>query len=171
MPDKFDYAHMKVAETYAELSSAVRARVGAIMVKDNRIISIGYNGMPAGWTNICEEMEFIEDSEDLEYPSMVAQGFVFGADKDTAGWVRQTTKPEVIHAEANAIAKLAKSNESGAGAVMYITHSPCVECAKLIYTAGVKKVFYRNEYRAAAGKEFLNKCNIELEELCEQDQK
>lgn len=170
MPNKFDYAHMKAAETYAELSSAVRAKVGAIIVKDNRIISIGYNGMPSGWTNECEEIEFIEDSEDLDYPLMVAQGFVFGADKDTAGWVRRKTKPEVIHAEANAIAKLARSNESGEGSVMYITHSPCVECAKLIYTAGIKKIFYRNEYRAAEGKEFLNRCNIEMEELCEQDQ-
>jgi dCMP deaminase len=171
MPNKFDYAHMRVAETYAELSSAKRLKVGAIIEKDNRLISIGYNGMPSGWSNECEEIEFIEDSEELNYPEMVAEGYTFGADKDTAGWVRRVTRPEVIHAEANAIAKLARSNESGEGAVMYITHSPCMECSKMIYTAGIKKVFYRNHYRNDDGLEFLKKCNIEVEELCEQEEK
>jgi dCMP deaminase len=75
------------------------------------------------------------------------------------------TKPEVIHAEANAIAKLARSSESGEGAVMYITHAPCFNCAKLIYTAGIKKVFYRNTYRSEEGIQFLNKCNIEVEKI------
>jgi dCMP deaminase len=77
----------------------------------------------------------------------------------------------VIHAEANAIAKLARSTESGEDATMYITHAPCMECSKMIYTAGIKKVFFRNQYRSEEGIEFLNKCNIEVEELCEQDVK
>lgn len=171
MPNKFDYAHMKVAETYSELSSSVRAKVGAIIVKDNRIISIGYNGMPSGWTNECEEIEFIEDTEYLDYPTMIAQGYILGADKDTAGWVKRITKPEVIHAESNAIAKLARSNESGQDATMYITYSPCMECSKLIYTAGIKKVFYKEQYRNTEGIEFLNKCNVEVEEICEQEEK
>jgi dCMP deaminase len=171
MPNKFDYAHMRVAETYAELSSAKRLRVGAIVVKDNRIISGGYNGMPAGWTNECEEIEFIEDSEHLDYEILVSQGYVFGADKDTAGWVKRVTKPEVIHAEANAIAKLARSTESGENATMYVTHAPCMECSKIIYTAGIKKIFYRDQYRSDDGIEFLKKCDIEVEELCEQDVK
>jgi dCMP deaminase len=171
MPNKFDHIHMKVAEVYAELSSATRLKVGAIIVKGNRIISIGYNGMPSGWTNECEEIEFIEDTEYLDYATLVSQGYVFGADKDTAGWVKRITKPEVIHAEANAIAKLARSTESGEDATMYITHAPCMECSKMIYTAGIKKVFFRNQYRSEEGIEFLNKCNIEVEELCEQDVK
>jgi len=171
MPNKFDYAHMKVAEIYSQLSNAKRLQVGAIIVKDNRLISIGYNGTPSGWSNECEEIEFIEDNEDLNYPEMVAEGYIFGADKDTAGWVRRVTKPEVIHAEANALAKLARSTESGENATMYITHAPCMECSKLIYTAGIKKVFYREQYRSSEGIEFLNKCKIDVEELCEQERK
>lgn len=167
MVNKFDHAHMRTAENYADLSSAKRLKVGAIVVKDNRILSIGYNGMPSGWSNECEEIEFIEDSEDLDFASMVAQGFVFGAEKETVGWARRVTKPEVIHAEMNAIAKLARSTESGEGAVMYCTYSPCMECSKLIYTAGIRKVFYRNQYRSEDGIEFLKKCNIEVEVLDE----
>ena len=131
MKPKMIDAHMKVAETYAELSTAKRLHVGALVVKDNRVISIGYNGMPAGWTNVCEDEEF-------------------------------KTKPEVLHAETNAIAKLARSNESGEGATMFITHAPCLDCAKLIYQAGISKVYYKNEYRANTGIEFLNKSNIEV---------
>ena len=131
---------MDTAERFAQLSSAVRLQVGAVVVKDNRIISIGYNGMPSGWTNECEEV--IEVHED--------------------GGVITKTKDEVIHAEANAISKLAKSGDSGDGATMFITHAPCVHCAKLIYGAGITNVYYRNFYRDDAGIEFLNKCNIEV---------
>ena len=100
---------MKTAETFAELSHARRLHVGAIVVKDDRIISIGYNGMPAGWDNDCEDT--IQHSDDT---------------------VTLKSKPEVLHAETNAIAKLAKSTESGDGAVLFVTHSPCLDCAKLI---------------------------------------
>jgi dCMP deaminase len=136
---KFVDAYMKVAETFAELSTARRLHVGAIVVKDDRIISIGYNGMPSGWDNNCE----IE----LHQP---------------IGRVDLVTKPEVLHAETNAIAKLAKSTESGDGASMFITHSPCLDCAKLIYQSGIKSVYYRNTYRSEDGIEFLKKCNIEV---------
>jgi dCMP deaminase len=115
MKEKFKRAFMQTAQTFAELSSAQRLKVGAIVVKDDRIISIGYNGMPAGWSNICEDV-----TED-------------GSLK---------TKPEVLHAESNAIAKLARSIESGDGADLFVTHSPCIECAKLIYQAGVRRVYY-----------------------------
>jgi dCMP deaminase len=131
---------MDTAERFARLSSAKRLQVGAVVVKDNRIISIGYNGMPSGWTNECEEV--IEVHED--------------------GGVITKTKDEVIHAEANAISKLAKSGDSGDGATMFITHAPCVHCAKIIYGAGITNVYYRNFYRDDAGIEFLNKCNIEV---------
>lgn len=170
MLKKIDYAHMKAAQGYAELSHAKKLRVGAIITKDDRVISIGYNGTPAGWSNECEEVEFVEDNEYLDYPLMVSQGYIFGADKDTAGWVRRETKPEVIHAEANAVAKLARSSESGDGASMYITHSPCFNCAKLIYTAGIKKVFYSEEYRNTDGIDFLKKCNVEVERICHQQE-
>lgn len=139
---KIDYAHMKAAGNYAELSYARRLKVGAIVTKEDRVISIGYNGTPKGWDNNCEN----------EIHQLT-------------GGVNLVTKPEVIHAEANAIAKLARSSESGEGAHMYITHAPCFDCAKLIYTAGIEKVFYQNAYRNEDGLEFLKKCNIEVEKI------
>ena len=142
MKQKFIDAYMKVAETFAGLSSAKRLNVGAIVVKDDRIISIGYNGMPSGWDNCCEE-EVI-----TEYESHTDSALV--------------TKAEVLHAESNAIAKLAKSPESGEGASIFITHSPCMECAKLIYQSGIATVYYKNDYRSTQGIEFLNKSNIEV---------
>ena len=123
---------MDVAERFAKLSHARRLQVGAIVVKDDRIISIGYNGMPSGWDNDCE--------------------------------VNGKTKPEVLHAEANALMKLAKSTESSEDAVLFITHFPCIECAKLIYQAGISKVYYGQFYEASkgAGDSFLKKAGIEL---------
>ena len=135
MKEKYIGTYMKVAHLFAEHSSAKRKKVGAVIVKDDRIISIGYNGMPAGWDNTCE----IE----LHQP---------------VGRVDLVTKPEVLHAESNAIAKLAKSSESGEGATMFITCAPCIECAKLIYQSGIKEVFYDEEYRSDEGVKFLNKC-------------
>lgn len=142
MKQKFIDAYMDVAERFAKLSSAKRLQVGAIVVKDDRIISIGYNGMPSGWTNDCENYTTLSD--------------------DT---VISKTKPEVIHAEANAIAKLAKSSDSGDGSTMFLTHAPCIDCAKQVYTAGIKKVYYRNSYRDSQGLDFLEKCGVEIEHI------
>lgn len=132
---------MDVAERFAQLSYAERAKVGAIIVKDDRIISIGYNGMPSGWDNRCEDK--------FDWPD---------------GHPEVRTRPEVLHAEANAITKLAQSSESGKGAILFCTHLPCIECAKLIYQTGIKSVYYRNEYQAAkgAGKEFLEKSGVQV---------
>ena len=141
MKQKFIEAFMNAAEVFAALSSARRLHVGAIIVKDNRIISIGYNGMPSGWDNNCEDIVVDGISSQLK------------------------TKPEVLHAETNAIAKLAKSTESGDGASMFITHAPCLDCAKLIYQSGIKSVYYRNTYRNTDGVNFLNKCNIEVKNV------
>ena len=142
MKKKWIDAFMDTAERFAQLSSAKRLQVGAVVVKDNRIISIGYNGMPSGWTNECEEMIHGED--------------------DT---VYSRTKDEVIHAEANAVSKLARDGESGFGADLFCTHAPCIHCAKLIYGAGIKKVYYRDTYRDTLGVDFLEKCNIEVEKV------
>jgi len=142
MKPKLINAFMKTAETFAELSHARRLHVGAIVVKDDRIISIGYNGMPAGWDNNCED-ETIDDR----------------------WYVTLKTKPEVLHAETNAIAKLAKSNESGMGATMFITHAPCLDCAKLIYQSGISSVLYRNSYRDTGGITFLEKSGIEVKQV------
>lgn len=155
MLSKIDYAHMKVAEVYADLSYARRLKVGAIVTKEDRVISIGYNGTPKGWDNNCED----EITEEFQY--IIDEGGV----EHTGKVNKLKTKPEVIHAEANAIAKLARSKESGENSTMYITHAPCFDCAKLIYTAGIKKVFYHNAYRSTDGIEFLRKCKIEVEQI------
>jgi dCMP deaminase len=139
MKQKWVDAFMDTAERFAQLSSAVRLKVGAVVVKDNRIISIGYNGMPSGWTNECENT--IQHSDDT---------------------VTTVTKDEVIHAEANAIIKLARDGESGNNASLFCTHAPCIHCAKLIHGAGIKTVYYRESYRDTLGLDFLNKCNIEV---------
>ena len=139
MKQKWIDAFMDTAERFAQLSSAKRLQVGAVVVKDNRIISIGYNGMPAGWTNECEELVYRIAEEPI-----------------------LKTKDEVIHAEANAIVKLARDGESGNGSVMFCTHAPCVQCAKLIYGAGISKLFYRDAYRDNNGLDFLTATGVEV---------
>ena len=142
LPSKFANAHMKAAEVYSQLSSAVRLQVGCVVVKDNTIIGIGYNGMPSGWDNNCEDEIIIEEDEK----------FIKGL----------KTKPEVLHAETNALAKIARSTNSSEGASMFITHAPCLDCAKLVYQSGIKSVYYRNSYKNTDGINFLNKCNVEV---------
>ena len=140
MKDKFINAHMDVAERYANLSSAKRLKVGAIVVKDDRIISIGYNGMPTGWDNCCENI----------------------VRTDEVGFQVSKSKAEVLHAETNAIAKLAKSSESGLGAAMFVTHAPCIDCAKLVYQSGIATVYYKHNYRSTQGLEFLTKSKVDV---------
>jgi dCMP deaminase len=142
MKEKMIRAYMKTAEIFSELSHARRLHVGAIVVKDDRIISIGYNGMPAGWDNNCEDV--IQHSDDT---------------------TSLKTKPEVLHAETNAIAKLARSSESGLGADIFITHSPCLDCAKLIFQSGIKRVWFREQYRSTEGVDFLTKSGVSVEKV------
>ena len=130
MKQKFVDAYMDTAKRFAQLSTAKRLKVGAIVVKDDRIISLGYNGTPSGWDNVCEH--------------------------------EGKTKPEVLHAEANALTKLAKSTESGEGATLFVTHSPCIDCAKLIAQSGICEVYYDQVYRCDDGLEFLQKCGISV---------
>lgn len=136
MKEKEARAHMLSAYNYADLSYCIRKKVGCVIVKDNRIISIGYNGTPPGWDNCCET----EDGK---------------------------SKPEVIHAELNAIGKLAKSTESGKGASVFVTCEPCIECAVLISVSGIAEVYYAEKYvgsksseRGMEGVEYLERCNI-----------
>jgi len=142
LKQKWVDAFMDTAERFSQLSSAVRLKVGAVVVKDNRIIYIGYNGTPAGWDNCCEEVVQLSD--------------------DT---VTTKTKDEVIHAEANAVAKLARDGESGSGADLFCTHAPCVQCAKIIYGAGISSVYYRESYRDNDGIDFLQKCKINVKKV------
>ena len=142
MKQKLLNAYMKTAETFSECSTARRLHVGAVVVKDDRIISIGYNGMPSGWDNNCEH-EFVNE---------IGESIL-------------KTKPEALHAETNAIAKLAKSNESGLGATMFVTHSPCLDCAKLVYQSGINTIYYRNSYRDEDGIQFLEKAGVKIEQI------
>ena len=162
MKEKLKQAYMKTAETFAELSHARRLHVGAIVVKDDRIISIGYNGMPSGWDNNCEDKIYCDDGDWSEQQLPKTENL---------SWLRYklVTKPEVLHAETNAIAKLAKSNESGLGATMFVTHAPCLDCAKLIYQSGIGHVLYRDSYRDIGGITFLEKSGIKVEQLNEKN--
>jgi dCMP deaminase len=162
MKEKFIKAHMKAAEVYAELSTAKRLQVGCVIVKDNTIIGIGYNGMPSGWDNNCEEVEYVLKEECHYSPQyLIENGFTESAH----GWSRLHSKKEVLHAETNAIAKVSRSTSSSDGANMFITHAPCLECAKIIHQAGIKEVYYRNNYRSVSGIEFLKKCNIVVQQV------
>jgi dCMP deaminase len=145
MKQKYLDLYMDWADRTAELSHARRLQVGAVIVKDDSVISYGYNGMPSGWDNNCEDEIILEQDEKFVKTLK--------------------TKPEVLHAESNAIAKLARSSQSGRDASVFITHAPCLDCAKLIYQSGIHSVFYRNSYRDTAGIEFLERSGIEVKKM------
>ena len=125
---------MQMAELTATLSYAKRLQVGALIVKGNRIVGTGYNGMPTDWENDCE---FEVDGE-------------------------LKTKQEVLHAETNAIAKVAQSTESSEGSTMFCTHAPCLDCAKLIYQSGIATLYFKHEYRDDAGIKFLKLSGVNV---------
>jgi len=135
MKPKFIDYFMGIADLTSKLSYAKRLHVGAVIVKGNQIIGTGYNGMPTGWENNCELT--LED-----------------------GTLK--TKPEVLHAESNAIAKVSRSTESSEGATLFCTHAPCIDCAKLIYQAGISTVYYREQYRDDSGLKFLSQGNVNV---------
>lgn len=142
MKQKFVDYFMRVAEETAALSYAARLQVGCVIVKDRRILSIGYNGTPAGWDNCCEDkLENFDPATNTRWHSTV-------------------TKDIVMHAESNALMKLCQSHESSKGATAFITHSPCIECAKLLFQAGISEVIYKHEYRSDEGILFLKKCGV-----------
>jgi len=139
---RYNNLYMDLAFRIADMSYARRLHVGAVIVKKSNIISYGWNGMPAGWDNNCENEVKVQ-------PKMVLL----------------ETKREVLHAEQNALAKLAKSTESGDGATLFVTHSPCLDCAKLVYQSGINSVFYRNVYRNDEGIKFLEKAGVKVEQI------
>lgn len=129
---ELDIRYLRMARIWSENSYCQRRRVGALIVKDKRIISDGYNGTPSGFENVCEDEDHL-------------------------------TKPYVLHAEANAITKIARSNNNSDGSTLYVTDSPCVECSKLIIQAGIRRVVYAREYRLTDGIELLRRAGIEVE--------
>lgn len=129
---KLDLRYLRMAKIWAENSYCKRRQVGALVVKNQMIISDGYNGTPSGFDNVCED--------------------------DT-----NTTFPYVLHAEANAITKLARSSNNSDGSTLYVTDAPCIECAKLIIQAGIKRVVYAKEYRLTDGIDLLKQAGIEVD--------
>lgn len=153
MKEKYVKMYMDIAATVAAQSYAQRLKVGSVAVKDNRIISIGYNGTPPNTDNTCEETYLDIEYIPTESGDMYLKSF------------KQRTKKEVIHAEMNLIYKLARDGESGSGADLFITHAPCFECAKAILSVGFKKVWFRNQYRSEEGIQLLKNNGIDVEKV------
>ena len=169
MKEKFINLYMDWARRVSELSHARRLHVGAVIVKDDTVISYGYNGMPAGWDNNCEDKEWMDrgaggwlDPEEIYERWPYTE---YNEDAEEEYRYRLKTKPEVLHAESNAIAKLAKSTNSGLGADLFVTHSPCLDCAKLIYQSGIRRVYFNQNYRDNSGLDFLARSGVEVNKV------
>ena len=134
---ELDNAYIDISRRWAAMSKAQRLQVGCIIVKDNQIISDGFNGTPSGFNNVCE---------DNRLGNLV-------------------TKPEVLHAESNALMKLARSTNSSDGATMYLTCAPCFDCSKLIIQSGIKRVVYQDSYRCMDGVSLLEKAGVMIEQF------
>jgi len=160
MKPKFQKLYNNIAHEVAKMSHARRLQVGAVIVKDDRVISMGYNGMPAGWENDCEYKVYdLSRDFDGNYFAYSYKEYPF---EDEHGRYKLKTRPEVLHAESNAVSKLAKSNDSGDGADIFITHAPCMECSKLIFQSGISRVYYSEDYRDDSGIKFLRQSGVEV---------
>jgi dCMP deaminase len=154
MKEKFVMLYADIAKRVSELSRARRLKVGAVIVKDDRILSYGYNGMPKGFDNDCEYEELgFSDAVFGEKQTLISKGL--------------KTRPEVIHAEINAIAKVAASSDSTKGSTIFITHAPCADCAKMIIASGIETVNYINSYRDETGIDMLKNAKISVIKLGE----
>jgi dCMP deaminase len=169
--EKYNQLYLDIASRIAQMSFAQRLHVGAVIVKNDNIISFGWNGMPTGWDNNCEDKKYMNrdaggwlSPEEIEHqwPNQEQQ-----LPKDSNTWKRYklVTKPEVLHAEQNAIAKLSKTGVSSNGAVLFVTHAPCLDCAKLVYQSGINSVYYRNAYRDESGIQFLEKAGVSVKKV------
>jgi dCMP deaminase len=174
MNQKFIDYYMRIADITAELSYAKRLQVGALIVKEHKILATGYNGTPAGWDNNCEDVEWCSAGGWLD-PEEIIEGWPYeGTYLDRDGNEMQNryrlkTKPEVLHAEMNSLMKVTRSTESSEGATLFCTHAPCMDCAKAIYQAGIKQVVYREKYRSTSGINFLEACGINVMEHMKDD--
>lgn len=152
---------MDVAHRTSQLSYAKRLQVGTVIVKDNRIISCGYNGLPAGWeSNDCEREIILSDSEYFDLLPSERNRYV--PINDSFFWRGLKTYDEVIHSEINCLGQLARTSESGDGCIMVCTHSPCIQCAKSIYASGISAVYYKTDYRDDCGIKFLKNCGVDV---------
>jgi dCMP deaminase len=168
MKPKFIDYFMKFAELTSSLSYARRLKVGAVIVNGDQTIGTGYNGMPSGWENDCEYKDYMSvDAGGWLSPDEIESQWPYEDEKGRYRWV---TKPEVLHAESNAIAKVSRSTESSKGATLFCTHAPCIDCAKLIYQAGIETVYYKETYRSEDGLNFLRKSGINVNQYTDRTQ-
>ena len=167
MKQKFLDYYMDVALRTSQLSHAIRRKVGAVIVKDNRILSYGYNGMPSGWDNECEYKDYMSgDAGGWLDPEEIYERWPFeeyDATVESNRRYRLVTRDEVLHAEMNCVSKVSSSTESSQDATMFCTTAPCIHCAKAIFQAGIKNIYYRDSYRNTDGIEFLEKSGVNVE--------
>ena len=153
---ELDKRYLRMARIWSENSYAIRRKVGCLIVKDRMIISDGYNGTPSGFENICE-YAICQKSNDPYCPG--------GLECFNCEFVKLKTKPYVLHAEANAISKLAKSLNNSEGATLYVTDEPCLDCAKMIIQAGIKRVVFWREYHTHEGTQLLLRAKIQIDQI------
>jgi dCMP deaminase len=159
---------MRLAHDCADMSRGRRLKVGAVAVKDDEdVIGYGWNGTPTGWDNNCEDVDWCSAGgwlgpEEIEERWPYAGTYLDAEGNTMQGRYRLVTKPEVLHAESNVMAKVMKNGKSSKGATMFITHAPCLECSKLMYQGGITKVVYETDYRDTTGIDFLRRCGVEV---------
>lgn len=158
---QIEVIYMQTAYQFAKLSYASRRKVGCVIVKDKQLISFGYNGMPHGFENTCEDIQTRYYNNPSHMQTLIDKEYICN---DTC-CSKEVTKPEVLHAESNAIMKVAKSTMSCDGAELYTTTCPCFDCSKLIIQAGIKKVYFCEDYRDMSGIELLKKAKVEVEQV------
>ncbi len=163
MKQRFLDLYMDFALRTAKMSRAKRLQVGCVIVKDDNIIAYSWNGTPKGWSNYCEKNIFASD----EAGAWIDVEDLYPFENDYGQRFKLETLPEVLHAETNAISKLAKSHASADGATMFCTHAPCMDCAKSIYQAGIKKLYYNDVYRSDAGLKFLIEAGLTVKQYVE----
>jgi|JI10StandDraft_1071094.scaffolds.fasta_scaffold64998_13 dCMP deaminase len=165
MKKKFVDLYMGIANEVSKMSASRRTQVGAVAVKDHRILSIGYNGTLPGADNNCETAEFLLADKWTSKWISEEEALDYWDNPYVEAHFRLTTKPEVVHAEANCLLKMARDGQPSLGADIFLTLTPCVECAKMMKVAGIRKVWFRDEYRDLSGVEFLKSQGIEVEQV------
>lgn len=165
MKERMKIFYMDIAKRTSQLSRAKRLKVGCVIVKDDNILAFSWNGTPKGWENNCEKNIFANATDAAMWANAKDYDSMFPCENRMGQRFRKETLPEVLHAETNAIAKLAKGHSSGDKATMFCTHAPCIECAKLIFQTGITTVYYDDVFRSKDGLKFLKKCNVKVIKL------
>lgn len=164
---ELDKRYLRMARIWSENSYAIRRQVGALVVKDRMIISDGYNGTPAGFENVCEDVEctckWTWGCYNTARPIVKSIDLMKRCKE--CKYAKLKTKPYVLHAEANALSKLARSGNNSEGATLYVTDEPCLDCAKMIIQAGIKRVVFWRDYHTHEGTQLLLKAKIQIDQI------